>query len=142
MTLHVLNLTPHHLVVFNEHNEPFVDRAPDGPPARVEEVRSGVVATPTDLGELPFLDVAYADEVSGLPAPQPDVRYLVSRVTAAALIGRRDDLLFPVDEVRNEQGMPIGCRALGRFVPLAEIEVPGAPAPVSHTPAPVRLPEE
>lgn len=129
MTLRILNLTPHHLVVFDEHDEPHVDRAPDGPPARVEEVRSGVVATSTELGELPFVDVAYAEDVTGLPTPQPDVRYVVSRVTAAALIGRRDDLLFPVDEVRDERGTPIGCRALGRFVPLAGLRPGSGAAP-------------
>lgn len=120
MTLRIINLTPHQLVVFDDHR-PRVDKAPDGPPARVTEVRSGVVVTPTDLGELPLVDVAYADEVSGLPDPQPGVRYVVSRVTAAALIGRRDDLLFPVDEVRDERGAPIGCRALGRFCPPQEV---------------------
>ena len=120
MTVRIVNLTPHALVVFDDDG-PRVEKAPDGPPARVEEVRSAVAVLQTDLGELPLVDVAYADHFSGLPDPEPGIRYLVSRVTAAALIGRRDDLLFPVDEVRDERGAPIGCRALGRFCPPQEV---------------------
>jgi hypothetical protein len=34
-------------------------------------------------------------------------------VLAAAV--DRDDLYFPLEEVRDEEGRIIGCRALGRF---------------------------
>ena len=53
-------------------------------------------------------------EVAHLPAPQPGVGYFVSRFLAARV--PRNDLYFPADEVRDENGRIIGCRALGRFV--------------------------
>ena len=48
------------------------------------------------------------------PGAQPGIVYVVSRVTASAMRGR-DDLVFPLDEVRDRSGVIAGCRTLGRF---------------------------
>jgi len=58
--------------------------------------------------------MTYADSIENLPERQPDTWYVVSRLTAQARPDR-DDLLFPLDEVRDEQNVIVGCRALGRY---------------------------
>lgn len=114
MTVRLVNLTPHPLVLVGPMG-PYARRDPDGPPARVAEIRSSAVGADTDLGTIPLISLTYAEHIDDLPDPEPGVRYVVSRVTAAALAGHRDDLLFPLDEVRDERGAIVGCRALGLF---------------------------
>ena len=53
-------------------------------------------------------------KVTGLPEPQDDVFFIVSRPVASAVVGR-SDILVPGDLVRDEQGRPIGCRGLSRI---------------------------
>lgn len=53
-------------------------------------------------------------EVTGLPEPERDTVYIVSRIVAEAVSGRRNDV-FVVDEtVRDENGKIIGCKSLAR----------------------------
>ena len=112
----IVNLTPHPLIVFDGDTVVF-EQPPLGPPARIVEQRGN----PTTLEVagrgvgLPLVRVGYDDHVAGLPSPKPGVVYVVSRVTAAHLAGNRDDLLFPLEEVRDTSGRIIGCRLLGCF---------------------------
>lgn len=71
----------------------------------VEGVRIPVVAVE------PVLDGAK------LPAAVNGVALLVPRLTALAARDRREDLLFPHSEVRNERGTVIGARTLGFYPP-------------------------
>jgi len=55
-------------------------------------------------------------EVDGLPPPQDGILLVVSRVAAYHARGR-NDLVFPLDEVRDD-GTIIGCQRFGRFSQL------------------------
>ena len=54
-------------------------------------------------------------EPYNLPDPQDGVLFIVSRIVAEACAGVREDLLIVDDVIRNEQGNPIGCKALARW---------------------------
>lgn len=116
----LINLTPHELVLYGAGNEVLLRRPRAADPARLVEQRTdtgvlGVIREGADVASsVPVRDVRYAEDVTGLPAPESGVRYVVSRVTAQACT-HRIDLLFPLDEVRDARGRIVGCRALGKF---------------------------
>lgn len=113
MIVRLVNLTPH-LLNLNIDAATVITQPPDGPPARVQEVRGEPEIVAGEFGSVPVIDVSYAAHVAGLPDPREGVLLVVSRLTAAA-VPDRDDLVFPLDEVRNDKGDVVGCRALGRF---------------------------
>lgn len=115
----VINLTPH-LVVVMPFGGDTVSFDPTGPVARVREVVSDPKMLSTSAGVVPIRTVAYAPVIDGLPDPQPDTLYLVSRITAAAT--NRGDVVFPQGELRNDAGHIIGCAALGRFDRLERLD--------------------
>jgi hypothetical protein len=109
----IVNLTAHKVVVYAD-SEPILSVEPSGSVARLSE--RVVVAPPLLLGAdgtVPAVRLEYADEVIDLPAPRNEVIFIVSRVLAAVV--RRPDLYFPYEEVRDEAGRILGCRALGQF---------------------------
>lgn len=53
-------------------------------------------------------------EVEGLPVPEEGTIYIVSNLVAQA-VPHREDVFFPDDVVRDENGNIIGCRALGKI---------------------------
>ncbi len=53
-------------------------------------------------------------EVEGLPEPEEGTIYIVSNLVAQA-VPDREDVFFPDDIVRDENGNIIGCRALGKI---------------------------
>ena len=53
-------------------------------------------------------------EVEGLPEPEEGVIYIASQLVAQA-VPDREDVFFPDDLVRDENGNIIGCRALGKI---------------------------
>lgn len=53
-------------------------------------------------------------EVEGLPEPEDGIIYIVSNLVAQA-VPDREDVFFPDDVVRDENGNIIGCRALGKI---------------------------
>lgn len=110
--LRMRNLTPHTVRVLDGERVTAV-WPPSGRFARVVEARRAGRALTTDIGEVPLVEVTYSPDVVDLPPEQPGVAYVVSRVLAAAVA--RDDLYFPADEVRDESGGIVGCRALARF---------------------------
>lgn len=112
----IVNLTPHDLAVYD--GEQVGLAAPRTTvPARIREVRSDPYSVTLNGTATPVVDLSYADDVTGLPQPVDGTWYVVSRITAQAL-RHRADLLFPIDEVRNDSAQIVGCRALGRFVDL------------------------
>ncbi|WP_306530390.1 hypothetical protein, partial [Megasphaera sp.] len=66
-------------------------------------------------GPVPVYNMTYGP-VQGLPEPQADTAYIVSSVVAQSLAGSRDDVLVPIDFVRDDQGQITGCRSLGRLL--------------------------
>ena len=109
----VVNLTPHDLAVY-EGDQIALSAPRSSVPARIAEMRDEPGMVSLNGCATTVVDVAYLDDVTGLPDPVDGTFYVVSRITAQAL-RRRSDLLFPLDEVRNDDAQIIGCRALGRF---------------------------
>lgn len=108
----VVNLTPHEVVILDKAGAALV-RLPSRRYARRATTTSPGEPASTPDGAVPIVDIEFG-EVTGLPEPQPGVRYLVSWLTYHAL-PQRDDLLVPAEEVRGPGGAIVGCRALGRM---------------------------
>lgn len=113
----IINLTPHPVTVDPGGTDEITFPA-TGVFARIRELKGELSHITVDGRRVALQQVSYADEVEGLAAPADGVLYLVSRVTAAAVT--RPDLVFPYDEVRDEEGQIIGCRALGTFAAVNE----------------------
>jgi hypothetical protein len=103
----LINLTPHPVTFVTEDGAVILELpgCPNPPRARENREAHG------EVNGIPVNKVTMG-EVQGLPAPQPGVGYIVSRVVAEA--ARRSDLFIPDMTVRDDQGRIIGCRALAQ----------------------------
>ena len=108
------NYTPHALNIYQ--GDTVVATIPSVGLARV------VMAPPEDTGHVvitengtsvPIFRTRATGVVTGLPAPRPGVWLAVSKMTTDAEPDR-GDLLIPDDLVRNEKGVPIGCRSFAQ----------------------------
>lgn len=108
----LVNLTPHAITLIS----------PDGDQLTIPPSGTVARAATTEV-EVDTINVGFniplVTEVIGapvdLPDPQPDTRFIVSRVTVQAALdaGRPvDDLLVPSRFVRDADGNIVGCRAL------------------------------
>ena len=102
------NLTPHRLRVLAENDNVLLDLPAPATPARIAQTVTGEAL----IDGAPVRTIAYAAP-HALPEAQPNIYLVVSRVVASEV--RRADLLFPDEEVRDEHGRIVGCRALARF---------------------------
>jgi hypothetical protein len=107
----VTNLTPHEVRVITEDADDVVYPAS----GNVARLQTFIVGTDNYTAgvEVPVRLVAYG-ELAVLPEQRDGFWYIVS--LPCALANGRKDLLFPFDEVRDENGRIIGCRSLGRRV--------------------------
>lgn len=106
----LVNLTPHAVTLYPERGEP-IEIPPSGQVARLDE-HTTPTPSPDGLGvDIPIRLVEMRSS-GHMPAPQPGVVYVVSRMVAQGY-PERADLLFPLDPVRDGQGRIVGCRALG-----------------------------
>lgn len=102
-----VNLTPHTVTITGADGTVLLTVAPSGTVARcavstrIVDVIDGIEIRENVFGE-----------ASGVPEPQKDTYYLVSRLVATAC--NRSDLLVPDGAVRDEQGRIIGCTGLSR----------------------------
>ena len=119
----LINVTPHAVTVYDDTDTPVASWPPSGSFTRLVESCAEGQPLMTDQGVVPLARVVYTGEIEGLPEPRAATAYIVSRVTAAAV--DRPDLYFPFDEVRDERGQILGCRALGQFVHGATSESEG-----------------
>lgn len=103
MATTIQNLTPHTVTIFAGDAPKHFE--PTGTVARVHYKRdtSWVAGVPL------VADVSHT--VIDLPAPQENVYYIVSGMVFEA-VPTRNDLLAPVQPVRNEGGRVIGCKML------------------------------
>ena len=83
---------------------------PEGP-ARVVITREQVGTVKVNGAKVPVFAPALG-EVHGLPDPEPGTYYVVSRIVAMALAGKRHDLLVPDQVVKDGEGRPLGSTAL------------------------------
>ncbi|MFT4124890.1 MAG: hypothetical protein QM662_01515 [Gordonia sp. (in: high G+C Gram-positive bacteria)] len=120
--MHTLTvLTPHDFTLYD--GDTVILHIPTaGKMCRLEERRAAPSTTTVDGVLVPRTELGYAEPVvinpdgsrEPVPPPTPGVLLLVSRVTAQELADR-DDVVFPLDEVRDAHNRIIGCRGLGSF---------------------------
>ena len=132
--VNVVNLTPHTINFIIRHSLE-IGRDEIGIPKYIQEDRiyslppSGIVARcKTDRQQVDSIVAQNVDgwditvpitsakfgEVEGLPEPQEGTIFIVSNLVAQA-VPDREDVFFPDDLVRDENGNIIGCRALGKI---------------------------
>ena len=99
----IINLTPHNVVVF-EDGQAVITYKKSNAPVRcmVDRVKVGSV------NGFPLYKTRFG-KVEGLPEPEGGVYYVVSRVVAEAMKGKRNDLIVPDGTVRDSEGRIIGC---------------------------------
>ena len=111
-TTAIVNLTPHYVNIVDPADKTTVIRTfePAAVPARCVEKRTneGCIA-----GDIPISAVSYG-EVTGLPARQSGVVYIVSMLVAQTH-PHRNDLMFPGEIVRDERGVIVGSTGLSYF---------------------------
>jgi len=102
----IINLTPHRLNFFILDHPEYSIESSGSARAAVERHRDG------DVNGIPVNQSKFG-EISGLPAPETDTVFVVSRIVAEAC-PTRNDLLIVDETVRDEKGRIIGARALAR----------------------------
>jgi hypothetical protein len=119
----LVNLTPHPIRIYKpdtpakipDPSEGLITEIPpSGEVARLATIDLGTWGSAIYDGHgIPVEGVEYGHPV-GLPEKTgEDVRYIVSLAFALAIHGR-DDLLVPYGEVRNMEGVMLGCKLLAR----------------------------
>jgi hypothetical protein len=121
--IRLVNLTPHRLRVLDADGATLLDQPPAAEPARIEQITT----RHEQVGKVPIRAIRYG-QPTALPAATEGVLLVVSRVVAQQT--PRADLIFPDDEIRDEQGRIVACRTLARFD--APVQTPGQPGPTRH----------
>lgn len=104
--MNIINLTPHAVNIYTESGVKTIE--PSGTVARCDQQKLLI----GHIGDICLYKTSFG-EITGLPEPEEDTFYIVSVVVANALKGKRSDALITIDQVRDETGAIIGCRALG-----------------------------
>ena len=111
----IINLTPHDINLYDREGKTEIAVLPAASvPARCEMHR--VLSETIQLNGLPI--EIYRTElglVTGLPSPQKNTLYVVSRAVAEKLKSLRTDLIFPDQTVRDDSGRIIGCISFARL---------------------------
>jgi len=104
----ILNLTPHTIRVLDEDGNCLATFPEGGAPIRLHATK--VECEPID--GIPTVKTVFG-KAKYLPQFQRDTFYIVSQLVKNRY-PEREDLLVPVDVLKDYRGMSIGCRALGR----------------------------
>jgi hypothetical protein len=108
----VLNFTPHNpLRIFVADTEVAALPAA-GDPVRLNEAPQPAWELPIEGHRIPVVTMHYGSS-EGLPDPVPGTVLVVSQLVCRANPGR-EDLVFPVDLVRNAIGDIVGCRGFAK----------------------------
>lgn len=102
----IINLTPHDIIIVGEDDSILLTVKPSG----LARVQATTVATGNTAYGIPITKTKFG-EVQGLPEPNDGTAFVVSRMVAESLPGRRD-LLIPNESVRDKDGNIVGCRSL------------------------------
>jgi hypothetical protein len=106
----VMNCTPHPIDIWDAEGTRILRTIPrSGTISRLRETNDRIG---TADGDIPLCTVHYG-EAYNLPERREDTLLIVSVLVKSAL-PERDDLVVPVDLVRDEEGHIVGCRALGK----------------------------
>ncbi len=99
-----VNLTPHQITVVNE-GQVLLSLPPTEELARVKTTDIVI----KEFNSIPMYQVLFGIVENGPPAAyDPNVLYIVSRITAEAL--QRKDCVVPHGLARDEAGQIIGCK--------------------------------
>lgn len=103
------NLTPHKITFVKENGDVILEVEPSGTVARVttQTVQTGKIAG------IPITETVFG-EVENLPEPSNGTVYVVS-LRVAQTVPYRSDVFIPNESVRNDDGVIIGCKSLGRI---------------------------
>lgn len=105
--MRIVNLTPHAVTING------LTIQPDGRIPRLREETREVGQFEIDGHTLPVIETTLG-ELEGLPEPQRDTIYIVSRLVAEAA-PTRDDLYFPGRLLRDSEGQIVGAASLARL---------------------------
>ena len=108
-----VNLTPHPITLLDQYDQPLFTVESSGV-ARVSSQTTTLGMYAINGVEVPHTHTVYG-QIEGLPDTAPGVIYIVSGMIVSALAAqgiRRDDVVVPGLQVRDEQGRVIGCRSL------------------------------
>ena len=99
----IKNYTPH-TVTINGKDYPSEGIARCTSEIKIVDNLEGIDITETTFGE-----------VFGLPETEEGTFYIVSRIVAEAVKGKREDCFIVSETIRDEEGRIIGCKSLGRI---------------------------
>lgn len=108
--MRLINLTPHDITIVGDDKNLVI---PSTGVARVAPTTDVVGTVVVDGFTIPMTKTKFG-QVNGLPEPQADTLFVVSRLVAEAL-PMRDDLVIVNQTVRDEQGRIIGAKSLARI---------------------------
>lgn len=111
-----VNLTPHAVTLCHPDGTPFLTTPPSPVPARCAASETLVATVPAGRDSVEVVRAVFG-ATEGLPAKEPGVLLIVSRLVAEANRDRAD-LVVPHDTVRDAQGRIVGCR---RFATVADL---------------------
>lgn len=121
----LVNLTPHPICVYANDTPDRISDVdeglkfkidPSGQVARIAMIDLGQAGLAVDeyaSGYSTWIDWQQFGQCNGLAQPEQGTTYIVSLIVARDQT-HRTDLIFPMSEVRNEQGTVVGCRGFGR----------------------------
>jgi len=104
----IVNLTPHDIVIVDNFTHDVIKTYPSKGNARI----SVLYMEKENINGVPIVDEVLGS-VYGLPEKEEEHYYIVSNIVKAQLPDR-EDLLAPVDFVRDMQGKIIGCKGFRR----------------------------
>ncbi|MFA6006512.1 MAG: hypothetical protein WC764_02165 [Candidatus Paceibacterota bacterium] len=109
--MRLVNLTPHRINILDLGGNAQVGSIdPSGQVART----AATFVADKEVAGFPTCRASYG-EVTGLPAPEEGVGYVVSGLVAAhPTVAGRGDVFAPGDLVRGADGQPVGCKGLKR----------------------------
>ena len=108
--MNIKNMTPHTVTLIGEGgSSEHIHPTGICPRCAQESVKIGEVTV--NGVTVPIVKTVFG-EVSDLPDREEDTIFIVSLPVAKT--AARDDLVIPTDLVRDDGGVIIGCRALGR----------------------------
>jgi len=104
--MNFVNLTPHVINIYDDSGNTLLHTIESSNIVRCA-VKSVLVGTFDDVS---LYSTSYGDVID-MPEPQLNTMYIVSMPVRLALPDR-DDIASPGDLIRNEAGLPIGCKGL------------------------------
>lgn len=107
----VINLTPHPVDIVTESGVLTIE--PTSPPCRIEITRSAAESIDVNGVNVGIFEVSRGTTLD-LPPRRNGVQMIVSRMVAEENPDR-DDLVFPLDLVRDDNGGVVGCSSFGRI---------------------------